>query len=266
MTRRAFPMVSLPVARSTAKPRAKGLTMMVDWGLPIGRQADLLEMSGDFLDLAKLAVGSVRVYREERLMEKIRTYKDHGVSTFIGGGIVERLYMLDGKDVLEPFFKEARRVGIDIVEISDNYMPLSTEERSFQIELAIRCGLKVFGEVGSKHEKNATESLVAQAKDCFDAGAILLIVEGAELVEDGEIKRAMVHGLKSALDADRMMIELIGPWISGVTQSQVHELKRLLITEFGPNVSLGNIMPDDLFETEMARLQVGVAQPLTRAW
>lgn len=266
MNHRAFPMVSLPPQRSTEKPRTKGLTMVVDWGLPLARQTDLMHMSGDFLDLAKLAVGSVRVYREDRLLEKIRVYKDHGVRSFIGGGIVERLYMLDGPDALGPFFKEARRVGVDIVEISDNYMPLSKDERCWQIELAIKSGLQVFGEVGSKHEKNAAESLIDQARDCLNAGAVLLIVEGAELVDEGQIKTGMVQSLKASLDPDLMMIELIGPWITGVTQSQVHELKRLLISEFGPDVSLGNVMVDDLFETEMARLAIGVAQPIQRAW
>ena len=126
--------------------------------------------------------------------------------------------------------------------------------------------MKVFGEVGSKHEKNAAEELVMQARDCMNAGAELLIVEGAELVENGAIKPDMVQSLKAALDADRMMVELIGPWIAGVTQSHVHELKRLLISEFGPDVNLGNVMPDDLFETEMSRLGVGVSQPLKRTW
>ncbi len=62
------------------------------------------------------------------------------------------------------------------------------------------------------------------------------------------------------------MIELIGPWISGVTSSAVQDLKKLLIKEFGPNVNLGNVMADDLFETEMSRQGFGVVQPTQLLW
>src|SRR5688500_8181228 len=92
----AFPMIKVRAERSMAKPRRTGLTMMIDWGLPLAQQADYLDMSGRFIDLAKIAVGSVRVYGEQQLRAKIALYKDHGVRRFVGGGIVERLFALDG--------------------------------------------------------------------------------------------------------------------------------------------------------------------------
>ena len=67
----AFPMFDVPETRSRAKPRKSGLTMVVDWGIPLMQQRDLLDMSGDYLDLAKFAVVSVRVYREEQLKRKL---------------------------------------------------------------------------------------------------------------------------------------------------------------------------------------------------
>jgi len=264
--RRAFPMFGVPGERTVRKPRKSGLTMIVDWGVPVGQQEDLLAMSGDYLDLAKIAVVSVRVYAEAQLKRKIRIYKDHGVRCFIGGGAAERLYALDGPSALPAYFREARRVGFDIVEISDNYVSLDRGERMRQIELARKHGLAVYGEIGSKHSRNEAADLISQARDCFDAGSELVIVEAAEMFDSGRPKRELIDALRAGIDARRTMFELIGPWISGVSSSAVQDLKKLLIREFGPDVNLGNIMPEDLFETEMSRQGFGVVQPTTLRW
>jgi phosphosulfolactate synthase len=266
VTKHAFQTVKVPAARSMAKPRRSGLTMMVDWGIPLQAQADLLAMSGAYLDLAKLAVVSVRVYTEEQLRAKVRIYREHGVRSFIGGGAIERLYALEGPGALEPFLEEAVRVGIEVIEISDNYITLSPEERRRQIALARSFGLVVFGEIGSKHEKSDAAQLIGQARDCFDAGAEIVIVEGYELVSGREPKRDLIDALRRGIDPARTLYELPGPWISGINASDVQDLKKILIREFGPDVSLGNVMPEDIFETEMSRQGLGVVQPTDLAW
>lgn len=266
MDEAAFSMIQVPAARSQHKPRRTGVTMMIDWGLPLGLQADYLQMSDRYIDLAKIAVGSVRVYGEQQLRRKVALYKDHGVRCFVGGGIVERLYALHGPDALAPFFKEMRRVGLDIVEISDNYITLDRAERMRQTALARDAGLAVFGEIGSKHDRSGAQFLLEQARDCFDAGSEMLIVEGYELVDDGRPKAELISALREGLDLSRALFELPGPWISGINASQVQDLKKFLIGEFGPDVSLGNIMPEDIFETEMSRQGMGVVQPTRLAW
>ena len=57
-------MVPLPEERSTAKPRKTGITMMVDFSLPVGRLEDMLGLVGPYVDLIKIAVGTARLYRE----------------------------------------------------------------------------------------------------------------------------------------------------------------------------------------------------------
>ena len=44
------------------------------------------------------------------------------------------------------------------------------------------------------------------------------------------------------------------------------DLKKILIREFGPDINLGNVMPEDLFETEMSRQGFGVVQPTELTW
>lgn len=47
MSKHPFGFIALPADRSTSKPRANGLTMMIDWGLGLGQLEDILEMSTD---------------------------------------------------------------------------------------------------------------------------------------------------------------------------------------------------------------------------
>jgi hypothetical protein len=57
-------MVPLPAGRSgkhRGKPRHSGLTMIVDAGMPLGQQADLLALAADYVDLAKIKTGTARL-------------------------------------------------------------------------------------------------------------------------------------------------------------------------------------------------------------
>jgi phosphosulfolactate synthase (CoM biosynthesis protein A) len=119
----------------------------------------------------------------------------------------------------------------------------------------------VHGEVGSKSEESDAETLVGQAEICFDAGAGVVLVEGAELVHDGRPNAALIEGLRSGLDVDRVIFELAGPWIPGTTLSDVYALKVFLVSTFGPDVNLANVMPDAVWETEALRVGLSVPGP-----
>ena len=261
--RKPFSFVELPSTRSPRKPRATGLTMMVDFGLPYGAASDLIQMAGQYIDLAKIAVGTSRLYDLSYLRRKLALYKKNQMRPFIGGQFQEYVYATYGAKALRRFLLEARRVGFDVVEISDNCVPLTAKERREQIRLAVECGLAVFGEVGSKDMKNDARLLISQAQDCFDAGAELVLVEAAELMENGKPKMKLIGGLRKGLDMSQVLIELPGPWISGITLSQTEDMKKFLVQEFGPDVNIANVMPQDVLETEALRVGLGVVGPKT---
>jgi phosphosulfolactate synthase len=264
MTEAPFSFIELPPERRAGKPRKSGLTMLADFGMPIGQQEDVLELGGRYLDLAKIATGTARLYEKSYLKRKLDSYRAHQVRPFIGGQFQEYVFATQGWQALEPFLREARMLGFDTVEISDNCVPLTDDERGRQIRIALDCGLTVFGEVGSKDSKSDAADLLRQAEVCFEAGCELVLVEAAELVEDGVINRAMLDALRRDLDISRVLFELPGPWISGVTYSQISDLKKLLIAEFGPAVNLANLKADDLIETEALRVGLGVVGPKER--
>ena len=263
MTNIPFGMVPLPSARS-AKPRKKGLTMMMDWGLAYRRAEDYMEVLAPYVDLVKFVVGTARLYPEEYLRRKLALYKSNDVTPFLGGQFSEYVFATQGWEGMKPFFAEAKRLGFDALEISDNCVPLNDQERARMISMAIDGGLEVHGEVGSKVEMQSADELIQQARVCFAAGADLVLVEGAELVANGKPNADILRKLRAQLDLDKTLFGLTGPWIRGDTQSSVHQLKRFLIDEFGPDINLANVMPDDVLETEASRVGLSVVGPTSR--
>ena len=261
MPKHPFEFVQLPAERSTTKPRTTGLTMMLDFGVPVGRLEDLLTLVGPHVDLIKIAVGTSRIYRETYLNQKILLCEGHNVKPFIGGQFLEYLVATQGFDKADAYFAEAKRVGFQAIEVSDNCVPLTPDQRKGLIAGAVEAGLEVHGEVGSKDVKQTAAELIGQAQDCLEAGAEVVLVEAAEIMVEGEVKRDLIGALKAELPADKVIYELPGPWIAGTSLADVYALKKFLIEEFGPDANIANVMPDDVFETEALRCGLSVVGP-----
>jgi phosphosulfolactate synthase len=236
---------------------------MSDWGLGVARARDILETCGAFLDIAKIATGSSRLYPESILIEKLNLYKEYGVKPYLGGQFQEFVFATRGEKVLREFLSEAKRLGFELSELSENYVALTPEERRRQIELICACGLSVFGEVGSKSDKSDPASLIAQAEEMFAAGAEMVLVEGAELIENGQFQTGLFDALRQGLDLTRVMFELPTTRI-GSTLPEIHNIKKLLINKVGPDVNLANLSPDEIIETESLRVGLGVVGPSSR--
>ena len=261
-----FEMVSLPETRSTVKPRQTGITMMVDFNLPVGRLEDLFGLVGPHVDLIKIAVGTARLYRETYLGQKIRLCEGYGVKPFIGGQFLEYVVATQGFDAAPAFYKEAKRMGFEAVEVSDNCVPLSANQRKTLISQGVDAGLEIHGEIGSKDIRQTAETLVGQAHDCLDAGADVVLVEAAEMIIDGEVQEHLIAALEAEFPREKVIYELPGPWIRGVTLSDVYQMKKFLIERFGPDANIANVMPDDVFETEALRCGLSVIGPKETAF
>lgn len=256
-----FLTVPLPSHRSVSKPRRTGLTMMMDWGLPLGMQRDWLSLIAPHVDLAKLVVGTARLYEEQYLLDKLALYEEHAITPFLGGQFLEYVFETQGMPGVQPFCDEAKRLGIGAIEVSDNVVPLTDHERKELIRIAIDCGLEVHGEVGSKSDDSGAEALVRQAEMCFEAGADVVLVEGAELLRNSQPNDSLIEGLRAGLELDRVIFELSGTWIPGTYNTDVYALKSFLVKRFGPDVNLANVMPEHVFETEALRCGLSVGGP-----
>lgn len=256
-----FEFIPCPSDRSAEKPRKRGLTMMIDQGLPAGFAADLVETAGAYIDLAKFKTGTSRLYGSAVLARKIALYAEHEVTPFIGGQFHEYVFATQGVAGLRSFYAEAKRVGFKALEVSDNVVALTPAERRDQIRGAVDAGFEVFGEVGAKDRRSTAALLVDQAGECFAAGASLVLVEAAELVDHGKPNRAMIDEISRSVDMARVMIELPGPWIPDVRACDIEVLKKFLVSEFGPDVNVANVLPDTVIDFEATRRGLGVAGP-----
>ena len=236
------------------KPRDCGLTMVIDWGMGAHAQEDLLTTGAEFFDLAKVAVGISRLLQNEVLQEKIRRYQKCQVEPFPGGQFLEYAEMQGKTDLYLPAVAEA---GYKWMEVSDNLAPVGLEWKERMIRLAVEeFGMQVLGEVGKKEGLEKPVPMVDDALACVQAGAAVVLLEAAELVNAETAEE--VEALVAEVGAERVMFELPGPWIEGVCLHDIHRMRRELLERYGPEVNLGNVSPDEVVAVEAYRRGLGV--------
>ena len=239
------------------KPRSAGLTMVVDFGLGPNAQHDMSATAAGYVDFAKIGVGISRLLPDELLRAKIDAYRRHRIDPFPGGQFLEYAE-ISGK--ADRYLPAVARAGYRWVEVSDNVAVVSLEWKQAMIRQATDdFSLGVLGEVGQKSPDAAGKRvpMADDAKACLDAGARIVLLEAAELVADDPAIAREVEAVVDAVGFERLMFELPGPWISGVTLDQVMDMRNRLIGRFGPEVSLGNVQPGDLLSLEAYRRGLG---------
>lgn len=267
MEKKAFSFMKM--AHRNLKPRETGITMMVDWGIGPVRQKDILDISGPFVDIAKVAVGLSGVMAENVLEQKIAIYDDFQVQPFIGGQFLEYGIFFQGMEIAKPYFAEVKRIGYKIVEVSDNNLEISLEDKFKLIRIAREeFGLKVLGEVGSKKDVTLVEEMVVDIRNCLKAGAWKVFVEGAEFTSktDGSLLTNVIEGIMNEVDSKDIIFELPGRWISNVHGCGIHDMEVFLVEHFGPEVNIANVAPDEILELETLRTGVGVKMGLPKKW
>jgi len=247
----AFDLISVPPFPQ--KPREKGLTMTIDYGLGLAAQKDLLDSGGWFIDLAKIATGVSRVLPQALLERKILAYVQGGIKTFPGGQFFELAYL---QKKVEPFFDAVARAGYTHVEISDNCIDLPPAEKSKAIRQAVRQGLTVMGEVGKKNAKSDSEELAADIQRTLEAGSWKVLVEAMELF-DGELDAALVESISRAVLLEKLIFETPSTWMRGVDFHAQYDLWKWLLAHLGPEVNIGNVPPEQAVRLACLRLGVG---------
>lgn len=227
------------------KPREDGLTMVMDKGLSLRQSQDLIDSSGELVDLVKLGFGTSFI--TPNLKEKVKLYQKAGIRVYLGGTLFEAF-------VARGQFKEYRKLmdqlGLDTVEVSDGSINMSAKEKCKYIsDLAKH--FTVLSEVGSKE----TGILISPAKWVnmmrteLDAGSWKVIAEARESGTVG-IYRPSGHAhtqLVSRILAKVAAKDIL--WEAPQKSQQVWFIKQL-----GANVNLGNISSEEVIALETLRL------------
>ncbi len=245
----------LEVAPRSAKPRTRGLTIVRDCWLGMHAAEDLCESVGQFVDYVKfrhLYTMLATLEPTDLLMRKIRLYESHDIRTFPGGIVFETAY-IRGK--VEETFAVLCRMGFSAVELSDNMIELTSEEKEKFTRTAVKHGLKVLSEFGKKYATASfdVQETVDQCRAVLDAGATTVIVERNELdlilgpKGEGGPEAHKLLELAEALTLDKIVFE-----------AEIAPHQTWLFDNLGPDVSIGpNLAPDRIAYLEAQRRGLG---------
>jgi len=249
----AFAEVGLPQRQS--KPRQSGLTMMIDWGLPVAQQRGTLETAGDYIDMAKIAGAVAGLLPKAVLQQKLAAYHAAEVSTSQGGLFTEYAFV---HSKLPAFFAEVTSLGFSAVEISDNLIDWSLDQKREAIRMAIDdFGLNVLGEVGRKEGQMTDAEIVADLEACIDAGVSAVFIEAYELFAGERIRADLIAEIARRFADATIIYELPVIVLPGISRNFKHKVASWMVAEFGPDVNLANVEWDEILFTEMTRRRVG---------
>ncbi len=235
----------LPLPDRSPKPRAAGLTHVIDTGLSTAEVGGLLRQSAAHIDMVRLGWGSAYVTAD--LAEKLAAYRAHDVPVMLGGTLTELAWLHRRVDELCAWLDE---LGIDVLEVSSGVVAIPPADKAALIErLAAR--YTVFAEVGEKDPDAlmAPYRWVALIREALDAGAQLVICEGratgtAGLYRrNGEARTGLIDEIVHEVDRGKLVFEA----------PQKHQ-QVWLIERYGPDVNLGNVPPTEVLSLETLRL------------
>jgi phosphosulfolactate synthase len=224
-------------------PRTAGLTHVIDKGLGPRGWEDVLEVSGHLIDVVKLGWGTS--YVTKSLERKLAVLKDKPV--VIGGTFFEVVYV---KDRLEEYKLWLTGLGLTHVEISDGTVDIP-RDRKLELIADFAGDFTVLSEVGSKDSsvEYGVDEWTRWLREELDAGAWKVITEARE------------GGTAGIFDAGGgMRTELIGEIAEAVGVANVifeapsKAAQAWFVKQFGPEVNLGNIPPEEVIPLETLRL------------
>jgi len=227
------------------KPRLEGLTHVIDKGMSLPEIEGLFDTAGAFVDIVKLGWGTA--YITNNLEKKIALYRSFETPVVCGGTLFEAVFARDRLDDFKRWLVEHRLAH---VEISDGTLEIPRESKLELIADFAR-DFTVLSEVGSKDADVvfAPDQWVEWIKEELDAGSWKVITEGREAGTAGIYRPTgeMRTGLVDEIAHEIPVADLI-------FEAPTKPSQAWFVKQFGPNVNLGNIPPDEVIPLETLRL------------
>lgn len=235
----------LDLPKRTKKNRDYGICSIHDVKLTTKELSNILEDHSDFIDIAKIGVGSALVV--PKLKEKIELYQKYDIEVYFGGTLFEKFYY---KNELESYKRFMNDFNIGLVEISEGTIDIDLEKR-LELVKDFKNNFKVLSEVGSKDSDQvmAPSLWIKEMKALLNAGCEYVITEGRNsgtagvYRASGEIRTGLVQDIVESLDVNRIIFE------APTGDSQMY-----FINQVGVNVNLGNVNPYDVLLLEAQRV------------
>ncbi len=237
--------ITLPyLPTRSKKPRSNGLTMIMDKGLSIAEAENMMSVGSELIDFVKLGFGTALV--TPGVKEKIEIYKNAGTIPYLGGTLFEA-YVIRGK--YKEYLELMEYFNLNMAEISDGSFEMPQEDKLMYIKDMSK-HYTVISEVGSKKKDvvYSPEEWVSMMSSELEAGSLKVIAEAREsgttgiYNSDGTTNNALIESIAEHISLDNIL------WEAPVKSQQAWFIK-----EFGHNVNLGNIAPNEIIALEALR-------------
>lgn len=233
------------IPQRDVKPRANGVTMMMDKGLSLSQAEAFIETSARYTDLIKLGFGTSLLTPNNK--EKIKLYHDAGLKVYLGGTLFEAFLI---RNQYDDYLRYIDSLGITTVEVSDGSIVIAHDKKCDLIH-KLSSNYTVLSEVGSKEAGIliAPNRWISMMKNELQAGSWKVIAEAREsgtvgiYRPNGTAHTALVNKIVRQVKMESILWEAPG-------KSQ----QAWFIKQFGANVNLGNIAHDDIIPLETLRL------------
>lgn len=229
----------------TEKPRESGYTMVMDKGLSLREAEDMIDSSGDFIDIVKL--GWATSYVTSQLDQKIKLYQNAGIPCYLGGTLFEAFVI---RDQFDDYLRVVDKYDLEHVEVSDGSITMGHDDKCDYIQ-RISKNYTVLSEVGSKDAAKIIPPYkwIDQMRTELEAGAWKVIGEAREsgnvglFRDSGEVRQGLVEEILTQIPKDKIL------WEAPQKSQQVWFIKLC-----GTNVNLGNIATNEIIPLETIRL------------
>ncbi|HOW41007.1 MAG TPA: phosphosulfolactate synthase [Bacteroidales bacterium] len=238
--------ISLPyIPERPEKPRKSGLTMVMDKGLSIREAEDFMSVGSEYTDFVKLGFGTSVI--TPGFDRKIEIYKKSGTVPYFGGTLFEAYIV---RKMFREYVELLDRFELTLVEVSDGSYDI---DHNVKLEYINKLSEKrvVISEVGSKKKDivYTPEQWVSMMKSELEAGSSKVIAEAREsgtigiYNDDGSVNNELIKAISEHVKLDNVL------WEAPLKSQQAWFIKN-----FGSNVNLGNIAPNEIIPLETLRL------------
>jgi len=219
--------------------------MVMDKGLSVREAEDFVESAGHLADFVKLGFGTS--VAGNKVKEKVKVYQKANIKVYVGGTLFEAFVI---RNLYNDYLKYIDQLGLDTVEVSDGSMLMDHDVKCEYIHKLAK-NYTVLSEVGSKESGIIISPgrWIEMIQKELQAGSFKVIGEARESGNvgiyrtTGKAHVALINKILAKVQGEKLL------WEAPLKPQQVWFIKN-----FGANVNLGNIAPQELIPLETLRL------------
>lgn len=227
------------------KPRKEGLTCTVDKLQGIDK--DNFSTIAPFIDAVKIYGALPMLIEEEILKKKIKFYHDFGVRVSTGSTITE---FAISENSLDKFVREAVAIGFDIVEVGENSIDLSFDQKKKISGVIKSAGLEYQWKVGKKDPRHqlGIDDTLEKIEEAVKLGSKKIVLEANEGINVGiyDEKALVKWSFVGAITNEY-------PPSTFIFEAPLESQQSALIAEFGQRVNLAEVHQDAVASVESQR-------------